>query len=259
MRINRRTCSLLKAFFLVSVLPCLSPLYAQKRVVTQQQVWMGYNSQLQLSNKWSITADAHLRTKEHFFTNFSTSVLRAGLIYHVSENINLAAGYAYFHYYPADDHPGIAQPEHRPWQQVQWTNKYPKLRLQQRIRLEERFRRKIKDADELAEGYNFNYRLRFQGMVSFPLSKKAFSANTFALYTGDEVLLNFGKQIIYNTLDHNRLHLGFTYHLKKGNSLQAGYMNIFQQQSSGNRYRAVHVARIYFHHTIDLRRQKSTI
>lgn len=218
-----------------------------------EQVWVGYISQLRLSKHWSVTTDAHIRTKEKFFTKFSTGVLRTGLIYHLNETLNLSAGYAYFHYYPADDHQHVSQPEHRPYQQVLWNTNYSRLRLQQRLRLEERFRKKIKNDFELAEGYNFNFRARYQLLLSYPLSKTSF--NKFSLYGGDEVLLNFGKRIVYNTLDHNRIHLGITYHPDKDDQLQVGYLYIFQQQSGGFKYRNIHVARIYYTHAIDLRKK----
>ncbi len=229
---------------------------AQKQVTTLEQTWFGYISQFRIADKWSVTADTHLRTKNNFLHDLSASVLRGGIIYHLNNATNLTAGYAYFHYYPADAHAAIAQPEHRPWQQIQWYTQYTRLRLQQRVRLEERFRRKIKDEDELAEGYSFNYRARYQIMLSAPLSKRAFDARTFSIYGGEELLLNFGKQIVYNMLDHNRLHAGITYHVNKRDNLQLGYLNIFQQQSSGVKYRMVHVARIYYYHQIDLRKRK---
>ena len=229
---------------------------AQKRVNTYEQTWVGYIHQLRLSDKWGVTADVHLRSKDNFLDSLSTGVIRAGLLYHLSNDAHLAAGYAYFNYFPADDHAEISQPEHRPWQQVQWSTRFDEMRLQQRLRLEERFRKKIKDHDELADGYSFNYRARYQLFLFVPLSKKAFAAKTFSIYGGDEVLLNFGKQVTYNTFDHNRIHFGFTYHADNDDQLQLGYLNIFQQQGSGNRYRMVHVARIYYHHNIDLRNRR---
>jgi len=229
--------------------------FAQKGVATLEQTWLGYIGQFRLADKWSITADAHMRSRENFVNSLSAGVLRAGLIYHLSEVAHLAGGYAYFHYYPADDHSGVAQPEHRPWQQVQWVTNYTSFRLQQRIRLEERFRHKLKDENELAPGYKFNFRARYQLMGFLPLSKTHFGTHTFSLYGGEEVLLNFGKEIIYNSFDHNRLHVGIVYHINKDDNLHLGYLNIFQQQSIGNRYRMVHVLRIYYNHGIDLRRK----
>ncbi len=226
---------------------------AQKQFTSQSQIWMGYINQTRLNKRWSVTADVHLRTKDHLIKDFSTSVLRGGIIYHLSEAASLSAGYAYFRYYPADDHQHVAQPEQRPYQQILWQTPAAKFRLQQRLRLEERFRKRILNDYELANDYNFNFRARYQLLVFYPLKGKS-STNRFSLYGGDEILLNFGKRIVYNTLDHNRIHLGITYHPDKDDQLQLGYLNIFQQQSSGVRYKTVHVIRLYYTHAIDLRR-----
>ncbi len=116
------------------------------------QVWLGYLNQTRLSNKIGVWTDLHLRTKENFADNFSQSIVRLGLTYYVTDATKLTAGYSYISIYPADAHKKITQPEHRPWQQVQWHTKYGKKRMMQWFRLEERFRRKILNDSTLAIG-----------------------------------------------------------------------------------------------------------
>src|SRR6266513_3290528 len=157
------------------------------------QVWLGYFNQTRFSNKWGLWADLHLRTKENFFTNFSQSILRFGLTYYLNDATKLTAGYAYVSIYPGDNHKDVTQPEHRPWQQIQWHNKYAKLRTMQWLRLEERFRRKILSSSELASGYNFNYRIRYNFFLQVPLSKNRFQPNTLSFVFNYEVHVNFGK------------------------------------------------------------------
>src|SRR5215204_2160540 len=135
-----------KRFFLFqSVLMMVGGAYAQKKTTSVQQIWLSYNNQTRLSNKWGLWGDFHLRTKEGFFDSLSTGILRVGLMYYLTNNTKLTAGYAYINHFPADAHPDVSQPEHRPWQQIQWHNRFPKLRMMQWVRLEERFRRKIKN------------------------------------------------------------------------------------------------------------------
>jgi len=217
---------------------------------------MGYFNQTRFSNKWGAWAETQLRTKEDFFTNFSQAILRFGLTYYLNDNTKLTAGYAYVNHFPADNHKEISQPEHRPWQQLQWHTKYPKLRLMQWFRLEERFRRKIKDDDELAEGYNFNFRFRYNFLAQFPLSKKRFQPKTFSFIANDEVHINFGKQVVNNYFDQNRFFLGFAYHVNLKDNFQFGYMNVFQQLPAGNQYRSIHVARVSYFHNPDLRKSR---
>jgi hypothetical protein len=224
-----------------------------KETTSINQVWVGYFNQTRLSNKWGVWLDAHVRTKEDFFTNFSQAIIRAGLTYYVTEDAKLTAGYAYVNHFPADNHKNISQPEHRPWQQIQWHTKFSKLRLMQWFRLEERFRHKILNDNELADGYNFNFKLRYNFFAQLPLSKKRFQPNTLSFVVNDEVHVNFGKQIVNNYFDQNRFFLGFNYHVNKHDNLQFGYMNLFQQLPAGNRYRSLQVARVFYFHNLDLR------
>lgn len=222
-----------------------------------QQSWLGYMSQTRLSEHWGIWLDLHLRTREDFITDLSTGIIRPGITYYASERLRFTAGYAYVNFFPADDHPGVSQPEHRPWQQVYWQVPGNRSRLVNTIRLEERYRRKIKDADELAEGYNFNFRARYSNALLLPLSRNAFAGNTLSISLNNEVLVNFGKNVVNNYFDQNRLLIGFAYHMNSKDYLQFGYMNLFQQLPAGNQYRMFHVARAYFYHNIDLRSRKN--
>src|SRR5687768_5251872 len=146
----------LKHFLLGLTLAIQVTGFSQKQTTHTEQVWIAYFNQARITNKFGIWADLHLRTREELFTNFSTGIARLGLTYYLNDNTKLTAGYAYVNHFPADAHKNISQPEHRPWQQLQWHTSYKKLRLMQYIRLEERFRRKIKNDDELADGHNFN-------------------------------------------------------------------------------------------------------
>lgn len=241
---------------IITISPCL--LRAQvKNTTNVQQTWLGYLNQTRLSNHWGLWADVHLRSKEDWVNNLSQSILRLGLTYYISDHTKLTAGYAYVHHFPADNHKNIAQPEHRPWQQLQWHQNYPKLRLMQWIRLEERFRRKILNNDALADGYNFNWRARYNLMVFLPLGKQAFKASSLSACVNNEVHINFGKQIVNNYFDQNRFFVGLNYHTTAKNSLQFGYMNVFQQLAAGNQYKSTHTARIFYFQNIDSRKKQS--
>jgi Protein of unknown function (DUF2490) len=244
-----------KYFPLLVMLLSSHSIMAQSKVTTDvRQIWTGYFNQTRLTDKWGLWADVHLRTKDNYFNNLSQGIVRLGLTYYLNDDAKLTAGYAYINHFPADNHKNISQPEHRPWQQIQWHTKYPKLKLMQWFRLEERYRRKIKNNDELADGYNFNVRLRYNILSQFPLSKKRFQPNTFSFVLSNEVFVNFGKQIVYNVYDQNRFFAGFHYHVNKHDNLQFGYMNIYQQLAAGNQYRSTHAVRVFYFHQLDLRK-----
>jgi hypothetical protein len=187
--------------------------------------------------------------------DLSQLIARVGLTYYVTDNTKLTAGYAYLNHFPADNHANISQPEHRIWQQVQWHNKYPRLRLMQWIRLEERFRHKIASDNALANGYNYNWKLRYNFFFSIPLHKKAFAPNTLSLVLNDELHVNFGKEIVYNYFDQNRFFAGFSYHTNAQNNFQIGYLNLFQQLAAGYMYKNIHAIRVGYYHNLDLRKK----
>jgi hypothetical protein len=124
------------------------------------------------------------------------------------------------------------------------------------IRLEERYRHKILNASELASGYNFNFRLRYNFLLQAPLSKKGMQPKTFIFVANDEMHINFGKQIVNNYFDQNRFFIGLSYLVNAHDNLQFGYMNVFQQLIAGNKYKSIQAARIFYFHNLDLRKSK---
>jgi len=247
----------MKKWLLIIFLGTATHNYAQKQITNVQQIWTAYNNQTRFSNKWGMWLDLHLRTKDNYTRDLSTGIARLGLTYYLNDNTKLTAGYAYVNHFPADIHADISRPEHRPWQQIQWHTKYNKLRVMQWARLEERFRRKIKDNDELAEGYNFNYRVRYNFLAAVPLSKNAFAPNTLSLVFNNETHINFGKQVIYNSFDQNRFFVGLSYQVNPNTNIQFGYLNVFLQLPAGNQYRNIDAVRLFYFHNLDLRRSNS--
>ena len=232
---------------------CLLQAQTLKNTESVNQLWFGYFNQTRFSNKWGMWTDLNLRTKEKFVNNFSTGIVRLGLTYYVNDATKLTAGYAFINHFPADAHKKISQPEHRPWQQVQWHTKYGKKRMMQWFRLEERFRRKIMNDSTLADGSNFNFRIRYNIWYEIPLSKKGIVPNSFSFVVNDEVHFNFGKEIIYNYFDQNRLFAGLKYQVGEHSNLQVGYMNLFQQLAAGNKYRKINAVRLFYFQNLDLR------
>ena len=246
-----RTKLLLLFFISLQVCAC-----AQTKTISHaQQLWFGYFNQTRLSKKWDFSTDVHLRTKEDFISGLYQSIVRFGISYNINDASKLTAGYAFVNYFPGDNHKNISMPERRPWQQFQWQTKVGKNIMLQKIRLEERYRRKILNDSTLAPGYNFNWRLRYNILLEIPLGKK--EANPFSFVTIEEINVNFGKEILYNSFDQNRFFVGLKYHLNAHNNLQFGYMNIFQQLAAGNKYRVSNVLRIYYYQNIDLRKKKA--
>jgi hypothetical protein len=244
-------------FFLLSFF--YQPLAAQQTKTTEHfnKVWLAYFNQTRFSDKWGMWADVHLRTKDEWVDGLAQNIIRLGATYYIADNTKFTAGYAYITDFPGDGHKNISVYEHRPWQQIQWHTKYGgNKKMMQWFRLEERYRRKVLNDDALADGYNFNWRIRYNIWYEIPFYKNGTDPKSWSFILNDEVHVNFGKQIVNNYFDQNRFFLGFKYQTGKHSNLQFGYMNWFQQLAAGNKYRNSHVARVFFFQNFDLRRKK---
>jgi Protein of unknown function (DUF2490) len=230
-----------------------SSLAAQKIVTEDEQLWFGVFNQTRFNQKWGLWVDAHIRFRDNFVNEPATGIFRAGPMYYITDDVRLTAAYAYVHFFPAPGHANIALPEHRPWQQIQWFMRGKNVRLTQAIRLEERFRRNLFNDDQLGEGYNFNWRVRYNVTLLAPLTKKRFEKGGLQAVVNNEVMINFGKNIVFNHFDQNRFFIGLAYPFNKHAQLHAGYMQLYQQFASGNQFRNQHTIRLFYFHNLDLR------
>lgn len=227
---------------------------AQKIINHDQHTWLGVFNQTRISKRWGTWTDVNFRIKNDFIKDPFQFLLRLGPTFYITDDFRLTAAYSFINHYPDETHPNRSQPEHRPFQQIQWYNRYTKSRTIQWIRLEERFRRKL-NAGNLAEGYDFNWRIRYNYLWSIALSKKGFAPGSLQLVLNDEIMFNFGKKIVYNYFDQNRLFVGLSYLVNKDAQVQFGYMNLFQQLPAGNRYRSIDAVRLFYFHNFDLRKK----
>ena len=245
-------------FITLCILLNINYLAAQKTFVNEEQTWFALFNQTRLSDKWGVWLDVQARLKDDFVKDMSILIApRIGLTYYVNDDVKLTAGYAYINNYP-DGARVISQPEHRPWQQIQWHTKYPKLRLMQWLRLEERYRQKIKNNNVLEDGYNLNYRVRYNFLFTTPLSKKGFSPGGLQLVLNNEVHINLTKNIVYNIFDQNRFFVGLSYQMTKMSNLQFGYMKVFQQLPAGNQFKNINTIRLFYFHNFDFRKPEKT-
>lgn len=193
---------------------------AQKSVEEQNQIWVGYMTSTRLSPRYSWWNDTHLVPNGFF-------VLRTGLTRNF-QPASITAGYAYLLLPLSAENQSLKRKEHRPWAQIQATFPLPNgLSVSNRIRYDARFRQ-IVDDGELSNHYSFVNRLRF--LISI---RKAIRVPEEALWKpfvslNEEILVNFGRQVSYNSFDQNRISLMVG--ASRGNmQIQAGYMSRFVQ------------------------------
>lgn len=232
--------------------------YSQKETTHEDQLWTGFFNQTRLNNKWGFWVDLHYRGTEHFVNEPSKIIFRPGVTYYVNDHLKLTNGYTFVNHFPEQGHKNISQPEHRIWQQMQNHNSIGKARFMQWIRFEERFRRNIKNDNELANGYRFDLRLRSNLLFNIPFSKKGIAPKTFSAVLNDEIFINYRnpRNATYYPFDQNRFFAGLSYNFTSHSNLQFGYMNVFQQLNQGTKFKNINAIRVFYFQNLDLRKGK---
>lgn len=150
-------------------------------------------------------------------------LLRPGVNFQLNKKVMLTGGYGFVETYRYGDYPFRENfPEHRFFEQANFTQKFLGLEWQNRLRFEQRN----------FKGYVARYENRFRYMLrtSIPL-KFDNGKNYIALY--DEIMLNYGKNVTFNTFDQNRAYIAFGRILGHQTRLEVGFMEQTLQQRSG--------------------------
>jgi hypothetical protein len=216
-----------------------------KQIKHINQVWAGYYNSIVINEKWSVNSDIQFRTKD-WIDHPSQALIRTGLVRKINEKLSVTFGLAHFRYYLSDI---ATRGEWRPWQEIGLTEKYKKLKLIQRVRIEERFNQKYKN-DEWGNDYNYNWRFRYRLELQFPVLSKNEKTIYFAL--GNEIFINAGKIIKYNYFDQNRVSAGFNIELNKSFTIQPQFIYIWQQEPNGTTLDKISIIRLNIIHKIKL-------
>jgi hypothetical protein len=218
---------------------------AQKDITHNTHTWVSINSNLFISKQWFIMTDLHLRENDFFASN-SFLFGRIGLGYQVDKQVSFAAGYGNLLAAPALAGGRTRADENRLFQQVQLLTSYKKIKMLQRLRNEQRWQPIVLN-DQNTGKNKFSNRVRYLLNLSIPVFK---NPRLPQLVIADEILLQFGKDVVYNTFDQNRLFIGIKQKISNSLSFDAGYMNVFQQKSNGNSYNQNDTYRLFFYYNL---------
>lgn len=220
----------------------------EKTIITHEQTWFSLNGSIRFTQHWGMMTDIHIRREEYLkypVFNF----LRFGAIYWVSGKYPIAFGYAHNWLAPK---PGLNtwQNENRFFQQWSYSEKREKTGRFTRIRTEQRWRDVIVNDVYTGEKW-YSFRFRMLTSFEFEIFKKT---QLPKLVISDELMIQFGQEIVYNTFDQNRLFIGLKLRINQNSSFDFGYMNVFQQQGDGYSYDMSHVIRFFYYYTPDFRK-----
>jgi hypothetical protein len=234
------------------LLPCLAQAQAVKEVNQQYQFWGSLNSTSRLTDRLGAIADFHVRRND-FLADPSFYFLRFGAHGWITEKLTVSLGYAHMWKAPGREGWQTWSNENRIYEQVQYAARLGRAQVVQRLRNEQRWQQRVED-DALTGESSFSDRVRYLLSFTLPLSAKA---SVPSLVLSDEVLLQFGRDVVMNTFDQNRLFTGVKQRLSRSWSFDVGYMMVYQQKSSGYQYDLNHTLRLFFYFTPDLRKVKS--
>ena len=210
-------------------------------------LWLGYYNSIILNPKWSINSDIQFRTKNEL-KDYSQALIRSDVSYKLKDRLTISVGFAHFRYFLTKEK---TRGEWRPWQELKLTDKVGNCKLTHRLRVEQRFNERVKNA-EATNDYQFNFRFRYRFDLRYPILKEKEAGNNWFVLIGNEVMINAGNIINYNYFDQDRLYTGINYEINKKISLQLQYMHIWQQASNGLTLNSNEVIRFNIYHTISL-------
>jgi Protein of unknown function (DUF2490) len=240
----------IKYYIFSLFLLCSIFLNAQTRQVQYgQQTWLDYLNQNRYSKQWGSWIDLQLKLTDHYFNAVLASESTLGATYYTKNNLKIVGALTYVD----QIHAGANEyhlAEYRPWQMVQLNTESPHSKFLQWLRLEERFKQTTSN-DAPTSNYDFTYRLRYYFLSQIPLTKHPYQKGSFSLVLSDEIYINYGKSIVYNTFDQNRISAGFYYYLNKDNIFQFGYTNVYQQLSAKNKFSNLDVLRVSIFNNIN--------
>ena len=229
-------------------------LFGQKNVENQQLLWYGYYNKLQINQNWVLNSEVQER---HFYQPLVQHqlVFRTNLDRRILDDINVSLGFVVFLQSPNDpeSESTLMVPELRTDFGFNAKKRYKYFNVNQRFKVEARFFHQTEN-NELVGGYQFsNFRMRYQLGLDIPLIKKQ-DAEKLILKIKDEVMFNFGKNIVKNVFDQNRIYIGLNYPMNKNLAFEAGYLNWFQQRPSGTDFYNRDIIRFSVFHTINLKK-----
>jgi hypothetical protein len=222
------------AALLLALLLLVSPAAAQRTDTPYDKnlQWFSYAGDHQVAGKWGIHFDGGWRQMNN--ARWSQWLLRPGVNYQLSPNVQISGAYSYFSTHPGglDWKPGAA-PEHRWQEQVLIQQPLGKLNLSHRFRFDHRFL-----GSEFAEGHertwNLQHRVRYMLRGDIPLRRLSNEKTAVSLVLFNEFFLRYGYAGV-SAFEQNRLYAGLALRTANSTGFDVGVFNQRFQPMTGGR------------------------
>jgi hypothetical protein len=233
---------------------------AEKNIIHQSLIWYNYIQNLKINDRFTLQTDIQER---HFINPLKQSqfTIRPTFKTAIKNNWDIGIGFCVF---LNNSDPTVSYnlniPELRPYLEANHQQKFKRVSTLHRFRIESRFFQNTED-EQLRKGFSFNsMRFRYQFGIDILLNKPKDEKHALKLRILDEFMLNFGKNIVYNLFDQNRISLFVQYAPVKAVAIEVGYINWFQQRISGSNFFSRNIFRLGIVHNIVLHKsEKKTL
>lgn len=255
--VKRRSIKLL--YLLMGLLVVASTQLAtaqQRQQAIQQHGWYMYFGNHRLTDKLGLHTEYQFR-RHGLIANWQQSLLRVGVDYHIDPIVQLTAGYGWIVTFPYGVQPVITiLHENRLWQQALLRQSTGRVRMNHRLRFEQRWVEHftpLNDGSQRYDGRNYSDRFRYRFWLEVPLNKVKFETGTWFVAAYNEMFINFGQNLRLNRFDQNRLYAAVGYQFSQKGNLQLGYMQQLIVKSNGWQEELNNTLQIALIHNLDFR------
>lgn len=209
-----------------------------ERITPQTQGWYRLEEQFKPGSNWEIRVELENR-RNRFFNSDQQYLGRVTALFQALHRLQVGGGFAYFAQ-EADSLQALDDPlgtELRPHQDFIWQITDGKNQFEYRLRMEERFQRKVSSTD-VDNDYNFVFRNRLMVQCIRRLipEKGGGSGSLLDLEIQEELFLNTVGTGDFCFFNQNRLYAGLVYKQPKPFSVELGVLHQFQQRNIGNEF-----------------------
>ncbi len=173
--------------------------------------WNVVTFKLNLNKKWSLFSEAQLRS-QRFYDDFSYYEMKGGAAYSFQKKYSVLAGFGRFVSYSNGDNfkKPFVNKEWRLWEQF-LVNNYPgRLKVENRLRVEQRWTTSL----------GYRNRLKYRLNMVLPLTDKKIKPGTLYISGWDEIYLTNADP----HFELNRIYAGAGYELSRHLTVQTGYL-----------------------------------
>ncbi|MBN8695103.1 MAG: DUF2490 domain-containing protein [Bacteroidetes bacterium] len=219
-------------------------LFSQNSLKHSNSLWFSDFTKVNFKKNWSFYFDFGLRGSD-WAGKWSQQLVRPGLSYVFNEKVNITAGIAYFKHFST----GSYREEFRGWEQLLITNAVKRIKINHRLRIEQR---SMQNTIEGQRSNSFTNRYRYMLQLQMPLNHASLNDRTWYIALSDEVMFNSGEGIVYNSFDQNRASIGIGYKWNETLSVMLSYTDIFLVKNRKDSFEQTNVINLSLFHNLHI-------